>query len=138
MSTDTILYQKTVGSRTWKIKPGDTTFALVPELYCVELWENDVRIFDAGGFLTVDLAKKKIAGDIASLRAFEKHHRAKGTVIHEQQIGPRKVQVRTDAGCYLVDVLSGELVAATHQFDTQERALFAAAKLIRLMKEGKI
>jgi hypothetical protein len=74
MSKNVILYERIEGARMYRIVPGDTTHALVEELFVIEIWEDEQLILTSASFLTIDAAKKRIRENISNLRAYRMKH----------------------------------------------------------------
>jgi hypothetical protein len=74
MSKNVILYERTEGGRMYRIVPGDTTHALVEELFVIEVWEDEQCILTSAPFLTLESAKKRIKENANNLRTCRMKH----------------------------------------------------------------
>jgi hypothetical protein len=86
MSSETIIYERIEGLRTYKIVNGDTTYALVDELFTVQVFEDNLHIFDATGFLSVEKAKAWIKEKVNDMRRYRVRHKVWITEIETQQL----------------------------------------------------
>jgi hypothetical protein len=129
MTKDEVIYERTEGTRIYRVVPGDAMYALVEHLYDVQIWNDGVRTFDTT-FLTVESAKAWIKRRISDIKE-TKRRREKGVVMSEC-LGDKEIMLRERSDGYTVEAWSGEFVYLTEAFADLPKGEYAYRKLLKL------